>query len=627
MKGSEVPVPGNAEESMHLQDYFAPFREPRIEAGSLIFDGGRRRTSLEGPWRHTPDPYDSCLRSGWYRFSTSDSVFEHYGHMAERYGVPKFARGGLRLLNWLDFARKNVPFDFDFEGWEEIELPCSWNLARPEYFWYEGSMVFTRIIEPDPRPGERTFLRIAGANYRTLVFLGGKHLGTHFGGSGDFCVELTDVLSRGKNRLILSVDSTRRPDQVPADHTDWFNYGGVYRDIELVYAPRVYIRDLFVRLVPDGTRSRIAADVELSDPVDGEARFLLPDLGLDRTLEVREGRARAVLEAAPELWSPDSPTLYDMEVSFGKDRVTDRVGFREILSRGGRIYLNGADILLKGVCMHEESLRNGKAVTEEEIRENFALAKELGCNFARLAHYPHRREAARIADELGLLLWEEIPVYWAVDFSNPGTLRDARNQLAELVRRDRNRASVIVWGVGNENADWDDRLAFMSCLVEDARALDGSRLVAAACLRNPDTDTIDDRLAEHLDLVGINEYFGWYEPGYHKLARIVENSRLDKPVVISEFGADARVGFHGSPKEFFTLERQAEVYREQTKAIAALPGIRGASPWILYDFRSPKRTHPIQGMYNRKGLLDETKRIRKPAFEILKRFYGTEWKS
>lgn len=618
--------PGNAEESMHTRDYSRPFREPRIEAGSLFFDRGRRRTSLAGPWRHTPDAYDSCLRSGWYRFSTSDSVFEHYGHLAERYGVPKFARVGLRLLNWLEYARNHVPLDFDFDGWEELDLPCSWNTTRPEYFWYEGPMVFTRNIEPDPRPGERTFLRIGGANYRTVVFLNGRHLGTHFGGSGDFCVELTDQIIRGKNRLILSVDSTRRPDQVPMDHTDWFNYGGIYRGIELVYVPRVFIKDFFVRLVPDGRFSRIALDLELSDPLDGEARFSIPAIGLDRAITVIGGRARATFDAAPELWCPERPILYDAEAVFGKDRVVDRVGFREIVSRDGRVYLNGRDILLKGVCIHEESLSNGKALATDEIRENISLAKELGCNFARLAHYPHSRETALIADEAGILLWEEIPVYWAIDFSNSETLRDARNQLAELVLRDRNRASVIVWGVGNENADWDDRLSFMSRLVEDARALDGSRLVAAACLRNPITETIDDRLAEQLDLVGINEYFGWYEPGYDKLSRIVGSFNLDKPLLISEFGADARIGFQGSGREFFTLERQEEIYREQTKAIDRLPRIRGACPWILYDFRSPKRTHPIQGLYNRKGLLDETKKLRKPAFRILQAFYGS-WKS
>lgn len=623
MEGNEKRTPGNAEESLHRRDYFAPFEAARIEADSLFHDRGRRRTSLAGTWRHTVDQYDSCLRAGWYRFSTSKSVFESYRHLAGRYGIPRFLQSGLQFADWLKLARERTPFDFDFNGWEEIELPCSWNLAKPEYFWFEGPMVFTRIIEAEPRRGERTFLRIGAANYRTVVFLNGVHVGTHRGGSGDFVVEIGPFLDKKDNRLLISVDSTRRPEQVPMDHIDWFNYGGIYRDIELVYVPEVSVKDVFLRLVPDGAFGSIACDIEIAGAKDGEARVSIPGLSVDQGVRMAEGRGSAIIPARPELWSPESPRLYDVEVSFGGDRITDHVGFRELAVRDGRIFLNGKDILLKGVCVHEDSAAHGKAVTPDEIRENFALAKELGCNFVRLAHYPHRREAALIADEIGLMLWEEIPVYWAIDFANPETLRDARNQLAELILRDRNRASVAVWSVGNENADWDERLAFMTQLVRDARSLDGSRPVTAACLCNLDREIVDDRLTAELDIIGINEYFGWYEPGYDKLGRIVENSRLDKPIVISEFGADARIGHHGSRKEFFSMEKQEEVYREQVKAIGAIPRIRGASPWILFDFRSPKRTNPLQGMYNRKGLLDETKTNRKPAFAVMRDFYAT----
>jgi beta-glucuronidase len=652
MGADDAKKPGNADDSLHLRDYFAPFREKRIEAGSLFCDRGRRRTSLAGKWRHTVDQYDTCLRALWYRFSTSASVFEAYGHLAERYGVPKLLRGALGSMDWLEFARRSMPFDFDFEHWDEIELPCCWNLARPEYFWYEGPMVFTRIIKSEARKGERTFLRIGGANYRSVLFLNGRHLGTHFGGSGDFAVDITDCLEKGDNRLIISVDSTRRPEQIPMDNTDWFNYGGIYRDIELVYVPELRVKDFFLRLVPGSLFSRIACDVEVAGPDGaprpcGEALLAIRELGVELRVPVKDGRGSLAFEAKPELWSPESPRLYEVEVSFPAegsgldstrrargdratggaepDRVADRVGFREIAARDGRVLLNGEDILLKGVSMHEDCAERGKAVSGAELRANFALAREMGCNFVRLAHYPHSREAALLADELGLMLWEEIPVYWAIDFENPAALRDARNQLAELVLRDRNRASVVIWSVGNENADLDERLAFMSELVDEARSLDGSRLVTAACLYNPEGLIVDDRLAERLDVVGLNEYFGWYVPGYGKLAKIIANSRLGKPVIISEFGADGRLGHHGSRNEFFTIEKQTEVYEEQVKAIGSIPEIRGSSPWILFDFRSPRRTGPLQSMYNRKGLVDETRKLKKPALEIMKGFYR-RWK-
>lgn len=157
----------------------------------------------------------------------------------------------------------------------------------------------------------------------------------------------------------------------------------------------------------------------------------------------------------------------------------------------------------------------GKTTDEEDIRATIRLAKEeLGCNFLRLAHYPHSRLLPRIADEMGILLWEEIPVYWAIAFHDRETYADAENQLSELIRRDRNRASVIIWSGGNENPDTDDRLRFMAGLAQKARSLDDSRLVSAACLVNTAKLKIEDRLAEHLDVIGLNEYYGWYDPDF-----------------------------------------------------------------------------------------------------------------
>lgn len=128
--------------------------------------------------------------------------------------------------------------------------------------------------------------------------------------------------------------------------------------------------------------------------------------------------------------------------------MRDRVGFREIAVRGHDILLNGRSIRLRGIAVHEDDLALGRVTTETDLRRRFADARDLGCNFLRLAHYPHHERAAELADELGFLLWSEIPVYWAIDFANPATRTDAENQLRELILRDANRASVIVWGVG-----------------------------------------------------------------------------------------------------------------------------------------------------------------------------------
>ncbi len=228
---------------------------------------------------------------------------------------------------------------------------------------------------------------------------------------------------------------------------------------------------------------------------------------------------------------------------------------------------------------------------------------------------------AEIADEAGLLLWAEIPVYWAIDFANPATYADAENQLLELIARDINRASIIIWGVGNENADTDARYAFMSRLAQAARLADPSRLVGAACLINRERFAIEDRLAEHLDIIGLNEYFGWYEPDFTGLQRLLANSRPDRPVVISEVGADALAGHHGGLRELFTEECQAEIYRQQLAMIAGVPWLRGFCAWLLYDFRSERRQTRYAGGFNRKGLMAEDKATRKLAFHVLAQAY------
>ncbi|MEP3303222.1 MAG: glycoside hydrolase family 2 TIM barrel-domain containing protein, partial [Roseibium sp.] len=230
--------------------------------------------------------------------------------------------------------------------------------------------------------------------------------------------------------------------------------------------------------------------------------------------------------------------------------------------------------------------------------------------------------AAEIADELGFLLWEEVPVYWAIDFANPDTRRDAENQLRELIRRDRNRASVIIWSVGNENPDTDARLEFMRGLVELARDEDPTRLLSAACLVNHAKLKIEDRLAKHIDVIGLNEYYGWYEENFDELISIGQNSDPDRPVVISETGADGDHTDLGPKSGLFSIDYQREVYERQIETLRELSYIKGISPWILYDFRVERRQNVFQRGFNRKGLIAADKKTRKPAFDVLRAFYA-----
>ena len=585
----------NALDLLHDEGYEKPFDQRNLGSDGMVFTRNRDRQSLNGTWTFTIDRFDTGLRQHWYR----DCHLPAEGRAA--------------------------PWDYDVHNGETIEVPSCWNFLRPEYFHYEGTAWFGKhFAHAAERAGERVMLRLGASHYDTKVFLNGRFLGNHLGGSTPFFIELTDQL-QDENWLFLAVNNERRLDRVPMRHTDWFNYGGVFRDVELIRLPEVYIKDFFVRLLPDRGFEALEVSVILSEVADGEAALSIPELGIDQSLPVTTGKGAAVIKAAPLLWHPETPKLYDVSLRFGEDLVTDRIGFREIRTDGQTILLNGEPIRLRGICAHEDDHEHGRVSDDRDIRRRFAHAKELGCNFMRLAHYPHHERAAEIADEVGIMLWEEIPVYWSIAFENEATFADADNQLRELILRDRNRASVIAWGVGNENADTEARLAFMRKLTETARGLDSSRLVAAACLVNQRARKIEDRLAAHLDLVGINEYYGWYEPDFADLLAIGDNYDLDRPLIITETGADAPVGRRSNEKALFSEDQMLSCYEAQFETIAKIDAVKGFCPWILYDFRSERRKNGFQKGYNRKGLIDADKETKKLAFHALRRFYHEVW--
>ena len=574
-----------------ISDYKQDYAGNNALAKDLIFMGGRQTYSLNGEWHYAIDQYDTCLRQKWF------------------------------LEQYFDKDGRSLPVDFSFQDWPTISLPCSVNTEKPELFWYEGPLVFTRTFSWDMQEnvGKKVFLRIGAANYFSYVFLNGKYICKHEGGSTPFMWDVTEYLEK-ENRILIVSDNTRNHLFVPTENTDWFNYSGVYRDIELVALPTEYLKDLKVNLVPhsDFSQIRIAAETSADS---GIVTVEIPELQIATSMEIQNGKGEIVVEARPNLWSPETPILYDVTATFGQDKVVDRVGFREISVEGRDILLNGKKLFLRGVSVHEDSQFTGKALRDEERLTIIRTAKELGANYLRLAHYPHHENMAKLCDEQGILLWEEIPVYWAIAFDNPATYNNARNQLEELMCRDFNRASVIIWSVGNENLDSDDRFRFMGNLADFAHQYDNTRMVSAACLVDGETLSIKDRLAEKLDIIGVNEYIGWYSPNFEELPQLMNNSNPTKPVIISEFGADATPGLHGSVDDKGTEECQEAIYRKQIEVIRQIPYIKGITPWILFDFRCPRRTAAIQGYYNRKGLVSSDRTYYKPAFSVLQSFY------
>lgn len=586
---------------LHDESYHLAFSYPKITAETLIFPHPHCSFSLNGTWLCTLDPFEEGLRQNWMKEDHSIS--------------PKY---------W------TIPRDYEVEAGLAVQVPGCLNNYQEKWEYYEGSAWFTKDFEWTIKGEERIFIRFGAVAYQARIFINGQFLGHHLGASTPFNVEVTEYLHDGKNRLQVQTDHSRHQHHIPMNHIDWFNYGGIYREVELIQLPKVFIQNFGIALdqsqLATEKSMRILVDVQLSNPANGQIFLKIPELNIDQCIDIILGSVKVEIYAQLQLWSPEQPKLYDISLSLSLsnkiiDEVVDRVGFRLIQVKGQQILLNNKPVWLKGVCVHEEYPQHGKAARIEDMQKMLLDAKALGSNFIRLSHYPHHEMVAKLADEIGFLLWEEIPVYWAIAFDQTATLNDALDQLQSLIRRDHNRASVIIWGVGNENADTDARYAFMSKLAKTAKLQDPSRLISAACLINRQTFCIEDRLIKHLDVIGINEYFGWYETDINLLTKLLDRSITDKPVLISETGADALAGHHGGVSELFTEECQADIYRQQIERVRHHSYINGLCAWVLYDFKSERRQTSFQKGFNRKGLISDDHLTKKLAFKVLGDLY------
>lgn len=563
---------------------------------------GRHALSLDGRWQTIIDPYEN----GFYDY---------------RYQP----RGDGYFMN----AKPESPADlveYDFDSSPRMDVPGDWNSQDERLLFYEGTVWYKKSFDYPKKTGARLFVYFGAANYAADVYLNGRKLGRHEGGFTPFAFEVTRLVRERENFLVVKVDNKRRRDAVPTLNTDWWNYGGLTREVMLVEVPGVFIRDYFIQL-KKGSREEVAGWVKLDGAAVGTSVTVeIPEAGVRQTFKTdAEGYAAVGFRAKLNLWSPESPKLYQVKVSTDADSVTELVGFRSVETRGADILLNGRPVFLRGISIHEESpLRGGRAFNEADARMLLGWARELGCNFVRLAHYPHNEHMTRLADELGLMVWSEIPVYWTILWDDAGTFENARNQLGENVARDKNRASVILWSVANETPVGDARNRFLKGLIDHARALDPTRLITAANERHyegENTQVVDDPLGEHLDVLGCNEYIGWYDGPPEKADRMTWKVAQDKPLVISEFGGDALYGLHGDKGARWTEEYQKDLYEHQLAMLRRIPALRGMSPWILADFRSPRRPLPrVQDFYNRKGLVS-SRGERKQAFYVLQSFY------
>ncbi len=575
----------------------------------------RSATSLNGDWHIIVDPYETGYYD--YRWQPRDAA---KSPSRESYFMDAKPRDAAELI------------EYDFDKSRTLRVPGDWNTQAQDLYYYEGTIWYRTKFTPEPlQSGERAFVRFGAANYRADAYLNGKKLGTHIGGFTPFSFEATSLLRPGENSLVVRVDNKRSRDGVPTLNTDWWNYGGLTRDVVFVKVPAAFIaaHRLHLESADSGT---ISGEVELTGAGAGETvRLSIPELNQQLTAQTdANGRASFTFTPAGlKLWSPESPKLYEVHFAHGSEEIADTIGFRTIATRGKQILLNGKPIFLRGICLHDELGKNGggRVTTTAQSEELLGWAKELNCNFVRLAHYPHNEHTLRVADRIGLLVWSEIPVYWTIEWENEATYRNAETQLSEMIRRDEERAAVIIWSIANETPVNAARTKFLTRLATQARTLDRTRLVSAAMEKHAkpgakDVNIVQDPLADVVDLVSFNEYVGWYDGTPDKCARVSWEISYDKPVFISEFGGDAKQGLHGDKTHRWTEEYQADLYRQSLAMFDRIDGLVGFSPWILVDFRSPRRVLPgVQDGFNRKGLISN-EGVKKESFSILQKYYA-----
>ena len=573
------------------------------EANSNLLQNlaAREIQTLDGLWQVIVDP----LENGYYN------------HRYQPYDNGYFKNAKMQLPSDL------IEYDFDTDL--ELMVPGDWNTQDEKLYYYEGTVWYKRSFDFNKQEGKTTFVYFEAANYEAKVYLNGTLVGEHIGGYTPFQFDVTDLLQEKDNFLVVKVDNKRKREAVPTVNTDWWNYGGITRSVHLVSVPDSHIEDYFVRLSSD--MKHIEGWVALSSKQSGQkVTISIPELNKDEKMVTdKEGRARFRFAAKPENWKPSHPKLYEVNLTTADEKIKDQIGFRTIQTRGSEILLNGESVFLKGISIHEEApFKTGRVTSAEECRTLLNWAKDLGCNFVRLAHYPHSEAMVREAEKLGLMVWSEIPVYWTILYENQETYKNAEKQLTEMIQRDKNRAGVVLWSIANETPLSDARNSFLGRLAKKARSLDDSRLLTAALDTHSGSfgeRVIDEPMGEVVDVIGINNYCGWYYQEPEKCSDVSWKNTFDKPMIMSEFGGGALQGHHGNPNERWTEEYQEAVYKYNIEMLKKIGFLAGTSPWILMDFRSPRRhLKKIQKDFNRKGLISEQGN-RKKAFYTLQKYY------
>ena len=525
-------------------------------------------------------------------------------------------------------------YEYSFQGGLRLNVPGDWNSQTPELKYYEGTVWYARHFDAKRLTHKRQFLYFGAVSYRCRVYLNGAEIGSHEGGFTPFQIEVTDLLNEGENFIAIEVNNRRTKDAIPAMSFDWWNYGGITRDVLLVTTPQTYLEDYFIQLDKESP-NRMIAKVALSDKKAGEKITVsIPELktSIDMLTDA-EGKAETVFNIKKlERWSSENPKLYEVIVSSANDRVEEQIGFRNITVKGTDIYLNGKPTFMCSISFHEEiPQRMGRAFSEADAAMLLNEAKALGVNMIRLAHYPQATYFYDLMDKNGIIVWAEIPFVGPGGYNDKGFVdlpafrANGKEQLKELIRQHYNHLSICVWGLFNELTELGDNpVEYIKELNVLAHQEDTTRPTTSASNQMGDLNFITDAIAW-------NRYDGWYGGTPADLGKWLDRMHKDHPeicIAISEYGAGASI-YHQqdslvktNPTSWWHPENWQTYYHiENWKAITERPFVWGSFVWNMFDFGAAHRTEGDRPGVNDKGLVTFDRKVRKDAFY----FYKANW--
>jgi len=554
------------------------------------------------------------------------------------------------------------------KGWQTglveprpIAVPGSWNEQYEDIYNYLGlAWHIKSTYIPKGWQGQRVFLRVGSACYFSTLYLNGVKIGSHEGGHLPFAFEITDQLQwEAENIIAISVENELKPTRVPSGnistpllpiagfpHTtyDFFPYSGIHRPVVLYSVPQIYIEDVTVVTDIDGTDGKLKATVRLNAvaSVPGFLQLKAGDVTVAAKLTFQDGLAEAQLTVPnATFWTDKTPYLYDLTIRTEQDHYALKIGIRTIEVQGGQILLNGKPVQLNGFGRHEDFIASGKGLNLPLLVKDYQLMRWTGANSYRTSHYPYSEEEMQLADREGFLIIDEIPAV-SLQFENDANIairqRMCLQQIDELIARDKNHPSVVMWCVANEpmtprlnltasEALNDPAVAkgkdFLDKLMHRVRGKDPTRLVTFAALGGSPTSWM-----EQCDVVCMNRYWGWYVLGGElDKALICLEQELDsvwetwhKPIIMTEFGADTMAGMHGHPNVMWTEEYQAEYVRGHLKVAEHKAYVAGMQVWNFADFATVQSIIRV-GALNMKGVFTRG-RTPKLAAHVLREFWA-----